>query len=60
MIEPLDFMQKLLRILFYVFVAAALLLFAAEKWFDYPNTYWMWCGMGAIGCSLVRFFLRFV
>lgn len=58
--DPIEFMQKFLRILFYVLVVATLGCFAAEKWFDYPNTYWIWCGMGAIGTSLIRFFLRFV
>lgn len=58
--DPIDFMQKLLRILFYVFVVVTLVGFAAEKWFDYPNTYWVWSGLGAIGASVIRFFLRFV
>lgn len=58
--DPIIFMQKLLRILFYVFVVATLVGFAAERWYDYPNTYWVWCGLGAVGTSLIRFFLRFV
>lgn len=58
--DPIEFMQKLLRILFYVLVVAALAGFAAEYFLNYPNTYWLWCGMGAIGCSVIRFFLRFV
>lgn len=60
MMDPIDITQKILRFLFYLFVAATLVGFSAEKWFDYPNTYWVWCGMGAIGTSLIRFFLRFV
>lgn len=60
MMDPIDITQKVLRFLFYLFVAATLIGFSAEKWFDYPNTYWVWCGMGAIGTSLIRFFLRFV
>lgn len=60
MMDPIDITQKILRFLFYLFVAATLIGFSAEKWFDYPNTYWVWCGMGAIGTSLIRFFLRFV
>lgn len=58
--DPIDFTQKFLRILFYVLVAAALVGFAAERWFDTPNTYWIWCGMGAIGASVIRYFLRFM
>lgn len=58
--DPIDFMQKFLRILFYVFVVVTLVGFAAEKWLDYPNTYWVWSGLGAIGASVIRFFLRFV
>lgn len=58
--DPIDFMQKFLRILFYVLVVAAIAGYAAERWFDMPNTYWIWCGMGAIGASIIRFFLRFV
>lgn len=58
--DPIDFMLKLLRILFYVFVVAALIGYAAESWFDTPNTYWIWCGLGAVGTSVIRFFLRFV
>jgi len=58
--DPIEFMQKLLRILFYVLVVAALAGFAAEYFLHYANTYWIWCGMGAIGCSVIRFFLRFV
>lgn len=58
--DPIDFMQKFLRILFYVLVIAALAGYAAEYFFNYPNTYWIWSGMGAVGCSVIRFFLRFV
>ena len=58
--DPIDIMQKVLRILFYVLVAGALVGFAQNHWFGHPNTYWIWCGLGAIGASLVRFFLRFV
>lgn len=58
--DPIDFTQKLLRILFYIFVVVTLVGFAAEKWFDTPNTYWVWSGMGAIGTSVIRYFLRFV
>ena len=58
--DPIEFMQKLLRILFYVCVIAAIIGFVADRYFDTPNTYWLWCGLGAIGCSVIRFFLRFV
>jgi len=58
--DPIIFMQKLLRILFYVFVAITLVCYCAERFYEWPNTYWVWCGLGAIGTSLVRFFLRFV
>ena len=58
--DPIIFMQKLLRILFYIFVAITLVCYAAEKWYDWPNTYWVWCGLGAVGTLLIRFFLRFV
>lgn len=58
--DPIEFMQKLLRILFYVFVAVTLVCYAAERWYECPNTYWVWCGLGAVGTSLIRFFLRFV
>lgn len=58
--DVIDFVQKLLRILFYIFVLITLVGFAAEKWFDMPNTYWVWCGMGAMGTSLIRYFLRFI
>ena len=58
--DPVVFMQKFLRIAFYILVVAALAGFAADRYFDLPNTYWIWCGVGAIGCSLIRFFLRFI
>lgn len=55
-----DVFQKVLRILFYVCVVLTLVCYAAQRWFDLPNPYWMYCGVGAVGCSLVRFFLRFM
>lgn len=58
--DPIIFMQKFLRILFYIFVVATLGFYVAERWYDWPNTYWVWCGLGAVGTSLIRFFLRFV
>lgn len=58
--DPIIFMQKLLRILFYVFVVVTLVCYASERWYDWPNTYWVWCGLGAVGTSLIRFFLKFV
>ena len=58
--DPIEFMQKLLRILFYVFVVVTLVCYAAERLYEWPNTYWVWCGLGAVGTSLIRFFLRFV
>lgn len=58
--DPIDITQKVLRIVFYVLVAAAIYGFVQDHWFSNPNTYWIWCGLGAIGASLVRFFLRFV
>jgi len=58
--DPIDFMQRFLRILFYVLVIATVVGFVAERYYDYPNTYWIWCGMGAIGASVIRFFLRFM
>jgi len=58
--DPFEMIQRVLRILFYVLVVFALVGFAAEKFFDAPNVYWMYCGVGAIGCSLIRFVLRFL
>lgn len=58
--DPFVFFMKLLRVLFYVCVAATLICYSAERWFDMPNPYWIWCGLGAVGTSLIRFFLRFV
>ena len=58
--DPLDLIPKLLRILFYVFVLVAIGGYCADRWFDLPNTLWIWSGVGAIGCSLIRFFLRFM
>lgn len=58
--DPIELFQKILRILFYVLVAGALIGFAAERWFDTPNVYWMWCGLGAIGASIMRFVMRFM
>lgn len=58
--DPIDIAQKVLRIVFYVCVGIALYGFVSERFFDTPNTYWIWAGLGAIGSSIVRFFLRFV
>ena len=56
----MELFLKVIRILFYVFVAVALIGFAAQQWFGFPNDYWLYSGLFAIGCSLIRFFLRFV
>lgn len=58
--DPLILTLKLLRIVFYICVIAALVGYCAERFFDYPNTYWIWAGLGAIGTSVIRFFLKFI
>lgn len=58
--DPIEVMQKVLRILFYVCVVVTIAAYAADRWFDYPNVYWMYAGLGAIGTSLIRFVMRFI
>ena len=36
--DPIEIMQKVLRILFYVLVIGALVGFAQDHWFGNPNT----------------------
>lgn len=51
--------QNILRYLFYILGVAAIIGFVmAEQ--GHPNSWWMYCGLGAIGCSLIRFILRFL
>ncbi len=52
--------QKVLRYLFYLLVAATAVLWALSHYQNLDARYWIFCGMGAIGCSLLRFFLRFI
>lgn len=58
--DSFEIFQKVLRYLFYVLVTVALVCYAAERWFDAPNAYWLYSGLGAIGCSLIRLVMRFV
>lgn len=58
--DPIDVAQKVLRVLFYIFVGIALYGFITDHFYNTPNTYWIWSGLGAIGTSVIRFFLRFI
>lgn len=56
--DPILFTMRLLRILFYVLVVATLVLYLLARYQGWPDNYWIWCGMGTIGCSIIRFFLK--
>ena len=56
--DPLIFAFKALRILFYIFVVATGIFFALAHYKGYPETYWIWCGCGAVGTSVIRFFIK--
>jgi hypothetical protein len=52
--------QKVLRYLFYGLVIATAICWALSHYKGVDDQYWLYCGMGAIGCSLLRFVLRFI
>lgn len=56
--DPIIVVCRILRYLFYILVAATLVLFALDHYGSYTNPYWVYCGCGAIGCSVIRFFLK--
>lgn len=58
--DPLVIAFKVLRIVFYVFVIATGICFALSYYQGLPDNYWIWCGCGAIGTSVIRFFLKFM
>ena len=55
---------KILRWLFYILVAACIVLFILYKTSNPVNEdlfrYFLYCGFSAIGLSLIRFILRFM
>lgn len=58
--DPLVFLFKALRVLFYIFVIATAVCFALSHFNGLPENYWIWCGCGAIGTSVLRFFIKFM
>lgn len=52
--------QKILRYLFYLLVAATVVFWALAHYQHLDDRYWIFCGVGAVGCSMLRFFLRFI
>lgn len=58
--DAFEVFQKVLRYLFYICVVISLVCYAAEYFFGMTNVYWFYAALIAIGCSLVRFFLRFI
>lgn len=56
--DTFDMLQKILRTFFYLLALAALVGFFMQSFMNHPNNWWMYCGVGAIACSLIRFFLR--
>jgi len=58
--DPLVFLFKALRVLFYIFVIATGVCFALSYFKGFPENYWIWCGCGAIGTSVLRFFIKFM
>lgn len=55
---------KIIRWIFYILVVACIGLYVAYKMSDPVNedlfVYFLYCGFGAIGLSLLRFILRFM
>lgn len=58
--DPLIFAFKALRVLFYIFGIATAVCYALSYYQGFPENYWIWCGCGAIGTSVIRFFLKFM
>lgn len=56
--DPLVFLFKALRVLFYIFVIATGVCFALSYYNGLTENYWIWCGCGAIGTSVLRFFIK--
>lgn len=52
--------QKILRLLFYVLVAATVALWLLSHYRGLEPRWWVYCGLAAIGCSVIRFFTRFI
>lgn len=52
--------HKILRYLFYLLVVATIVLWCGTHYQGIDDKYWMICGVCAVGCSVVRFFLRFI
>lgn len=58
--NELAIIQKVLRYLFYLLVIATAVLWTLSHYQQLDDRYWIFCGIGAIGCSMLRFFLRFI
>ena len=56
--DPLIFAFKALRVLFYILVIATAICYALSYYQGLPENYWIWCGFGAVGTSVIRFFLK--
>ena len=50
--------HKLLRLAFYVLVTATLILWLLSRYQGLEPRWWIYCGLAAVGCSMVRFFTR--
>lgn len=55
---------KVIRVLFYLLVAACIVLFVMYKYSEPVNEdyfrYFLYCGFSAIGLSCIRFVMRFM
>jgi hypothetical protein len=58
--NELVLIQKALRYLFYAFVVATVVLWCLAHYRGMSDQYWIICGLCAIGCSILRFVLRFM
>jgi len=60
----MDIFIKVLRYLFYALAIACVAFFIAYHYSEPQNEdyfqYFMYCGFGAMGLSLIRFVLRFI
>ena len=56
----MKYFQKILRLAFYALVAATLVCWLLSRYQGLEPRWWMYCGLAAIGCSVIRFFTRFM
>lgn len=60
----MDKFLKVIRVIFYVLVVACFGFYAAYRYMEPTDEayfrYFLYCGMGAIGLSAIRFVLRFI